>query len=182
MDIPNAPDELNFAPLLEHLDEEAKSLTGMDGADFYIESIRDLSRLFKEDRSKWEQLQVDYLVGALRDFFSENITLGKESTMQIDTPQDILQKLYEFLEDDSEVKERFKGYLLETNPEPAGVQLAELEAKIKLHTEYKGEEAKKLAKETADAVMRHSPETERTEALREFYNQLNRKQWRHWHS
>jgi len=179
MEIPNAPDELNFAPLLEYLDEESIKLTGMDEADFYTQSIRDLSRLFKEDRSKWEQLQVNTLVGILRDFFDENITLDKGLTMQANTDK-TFHKFLEFLEDDSETLERFKAYVVCTNPEPTDIELPELEDKILTYTEYQGEDAKKLAKEMADAVMRRSPETERTEALREVYNQLNRKQWRHW--
>ena len=96
--------------------------------------------------------------------------------------RDALQKLLNFLEDDGEIQERFQSYMLETNPEPNHVEPAELEAKIKLHTDYQGEEAKEVAQEMADAITHRSQETERTETLRKLHHQLNRKQWQYWTS
>jgi len=101
--------------------------------------------------------------------------------MQADTAK-TFQKLLEFLEDDREAKERFQEYVRETNPEPEHVELPLLEGKIKAHTEYQGEQAKEIAEEMADAVTHPNQKTEKAEALRDLYHQLNRKQWQHWHS
>ena len=101
--------------------------------------------------------------------------------MQADTTK-TFQKLLEFLEDDREAKERFQEYVQETNPEPEHIELPLLEGKIKAHTDYQGDEAKALAEEMSDAVLRRSPETERTETLRKLHHEVNRKQWQYWHS
>jgi len=77
MDIPNAPDELNFMPLVEHLSKVSEELSGMEREDFYADSYRDLSYLFQEERSPWQQLQVDHLVEVLQELFEGDTNLGK---------------------------------------------------------------------------------------------------------
>lgn len=52
MEITNAPDELNFAPLVEKLDEEAKCVSGAIERDFHDIIVQQLTYLFKEERTK----------------------------------------------------------------------------------------------------------------------------------
>jgi len=75
LEITNAPDELNFAPLVEKLDEEAKCVSGMIENDFHDIIIQQLTYLFKEERTKWEQLRVDYLARDLREFFDGKLSI-----------------------------------------------------------------------------------------------------------
>jgi len=134
-----------------------------------------------EESGKSEQRPVTVQVKGLSKESIEYL----ESYSTASNPQkrrDALQKLLDFLEDDGEIQERFQSYMRETNPEPNHVEPAELEAKIKLHTEYQDEEAKIIAREMANAITHCSPDTENAKKLRELHHQLNRKQWQYWTS
>jgi hypothetical protein len=73
MKIPNSPEELDLAPLVEYLSEISEELTGYDRERFHPMYKQHLYWLFLEHRDPEQQESVDRLVDTLRHCYDGNL-------------------------------------------------------------------------------------------------------------
>lgn len=73
MRVPNAPSELDLAPLVEHLSKVSEELTGYTRERFRPMHHQQLYWLFLEDRDPEQQREVDELVDTLRHCYDGDL-------------------------------------------------------------------------------------------------------------